>query len=140
MKLKLFHHTSSILVLLMIICFEISSLSSEFLGDYTLIANVKKAILYSLPLLMIFMIIAAVSAKKLALLYTNNPYAQIKVKRMKLMGMNGLVFLMPLAILLNYFAQNSIIDTTFYLLQCLEIICGLFNILFFVKIFIDEKK
>lgn len=43
---------------------------------------------------------------------------------MKLIYLNGIVFLTPLAIFQNYLVQRSIINTALYLLQCLEITYG----------------
>lgn len=140
MRLKLLHRMASTTAFLMIISFMTSSLVSEFIGNHILIATVKRTILYALSLLIICMILTAVSEKKLAILNPNNPYVLRRVKRIKWIGLNGIVFLTPLAIVLNYLAQNNKIDTTFYLLQSLEITCGLINIFLFTKMFIDEKK
>lgn len=140
MRLKLLNRIASITAFLMIICFMTSSLASEFIGDHILIAAVKRTILYSLLLLIICMILTAVSEKKLIILYPNNPYALKRVKQIKWIGLNGAVFLTPLAIVLNYLAQNDRIGTTFYLLQSLEITCGLINIFLFIKMFVEGKK
>ena len=140
MRLKLLNRIASTTAFLMITSFMFSSLVAEFIGDHVLIATVKRAIFYALLLLIICMILAAVSAKKLACLYPNIPYALISVKRIKLIGLNGVIFLAPLATVLNYFAHTDKLDTTFYLLQSLELICGLINIFLFSKMFIDLKK
>lgn len=140
MRLKLLHRIASTTAFLMIASFMTFSLISEFIGDHILIAIVKRTILYALPLLIICMILTAVSEKKLAILYPSNIYALRRVKRIKWIALNGVCFLTPLAIVLNYLAQNHKIDTTFYLLQCLEITCGLINIFLFTKIFIEERK
>lgn len=140
MRLKLLNRIASITAFLMITCFMTSSLVSEFIGDHILIAAVKRTILYALLLLIICMILTAVSQRKLTILHPNNSYELRRVKRIKCIGLNGAIFLAPLAITLNYLAQNDRIDTTFYLLQSLEIICGLINIFLFIKMFVDEKK
>ncbi len=140
MRLKLLHRIASTTAFLMIASFMLSSLISEFIGDHVLIATVKRTIFYALALLIICMILTAVSAKKLALLHPDIPYALISIKRIKWIGLNGVIFLAPLATFLNYFAQKDKLDTTFYLLQSLEIICGLINIFLFAKMFIDQKK
>jgi hypothetical protein len=117
-----------------------SSLIAEFLGDYIIIATVKKSIFYTLPLLIIFMILTGLSARKLALLYPNIPYSLLVIRRVKCIGLTGAVFLAPIATVLNYLAQNRNLGAMFYLLQSLEIVFGLINIIFFIKIFRDEKK
>lgn len=140
MRLKLLNRIASITAFLMIICFMTSSLVSEFIGDHILIAAVKRTILYALLLLIICMILTAVSERKLTILYPNNFYELRRVRRIKWIGLNGAIFLAPLAITLNYLAQNDRIGTTFYLLQSLEIICGLINIFLFIKMFVEGKK
>lgn len=140
MKLKLLYRISSLIAFVLIVCFMTSSLISEFVGDHILIAAVKKSIFCTLPLLIICMILTATSTRKLALLYPNIPYNLLVVKRVKRIGLNGVMFLAPLATVLNYLAQSNKLDLTFYLLQSLEITCGLINIIFFIKMFRDEKK
>lgn len=140
MKLKFFYRISSVIAFELIVCFMISSLSSEFLGDYIIIATVKKSIFYTLPLLIICMILTGLSARKLALLYPNIPYSLLVIRRVKYIGLNGGVFLAPIATVLNYLAQNKNLGIMFYLLQSLEIVFGLINVTFFIKIFRDEKK
>lgn len=140
MRLKLLNRIASITAFLMIICFMTSSLVSEFIGDHILIAAVKRTILYALLLLIICMILTAISERKLTILYPNNFYELRRVRRIKWIGLNGAIFLTPLAIVLNYLAQNDRIDTTFYLLQFLEITCGLINIFLFIKMFVEGKK
>ena len=140
MKLKLVYKISSFIAFVLIISFMISTLTAEFLGDYILISTIKKYILCTLPLLIICMIITGISTRKLALLYPNVPYNRLLVRRVKYIGLNGVMFLAPLATALNYLAQNNSIESIFYLLQSLEILFGLINIFLFTKIFRDEKN
>lgn len=140
MKLKLLYRISSFIAFVLILGFMFSSLTSEFLGDYILIANVKKSIFFTLPLLIICMIITGISSRKLALLYPNVPYKRLVVRRVEYIGLNGVIFLAPLATVLNYLAQNNKLNSSFYLLQAIEIFFGLMNIFFFIKMFRDERK
>lgn len=140
MRLKLVYRISSFIAFVLIVSFMISSLTAEFLGDYILIATAKKSIFCTLPLLIICMIITGISTRKLALLYPNVPYNRLVVRRVKYIGLNGVMFLAPIATALNYLAQNDSIDSIFYLLQSLEILFGLINIFLFAKIFRDEKN
>lgn len=80
------------------------------------------------------------SGKRMAIFYPNNPWVEAKAKRMKLIGINAAIFLIPLALILNYFAQNNQLDINFYSLQVLEIICGLANIVLFTKMFRDGRQ
>lgn len=140
MRLKLLNKIASTTAFLMIVSFMLSSVVSEFIGNHVLIATVKRSIFYSLSLLILCMILTTVSTKKLASLHPNSPYYLISVKRIKLISLNGVIFLAPLATVLNYFAQKDNLNMTFYLLQSLELICGLINIFLFRKLFIDLKN
>jgi predicted neutral ceramidase superfamily lipid hydrolase len=100
MRLKLLNRIASTTAFLMIASFMLSSLISEFIGNHVLIATVKRSIFCSLSLLIICMILTAVSTKKLASLHPNIPYYLISVKRIKLISLNGVIFLAPLATVL----------------------------------------
>lgn len=89
MKLKFFYRILSVIAFALIVCFMISSLASEFLGDYIIISTVKKSIFYTLPLLIICMILTGLSVRKLALLYPNIPYTLLAIRRVKYIGLNG---------------------------------------------------
>ena len=51
-----------------------------------------------------------------------------KKKRMPFIAANGILVLVPCAIYLNRWAQAGIFDTTFYVVQMLELIAGAINL------------
>ncbi len=140
MNYKLLHQTAATIAFATIASFLLSTLTAEFIGDHELIAVVKKAIVYGLSILIICIPLTVISGKRLAAFYPNNLYVKAKTKRMKWIGINAVIFLIPLAITLNYFAQNNQLDMSFYSLQALEIVCGLINIFLFIKMFADGRQ
>lgn len=51
-----------------------------------------------------------------------------KKKRMSFIGANGLLVLLPAAVVLNQWSAAGSFDITFYLLQALELIAGAANL------------
>jgi hypothetical protein len=137
---KLLHQATATIAFLTIVSFMVFTLVSEFIGDYVLIAVTKKNIVYGLLLLIICMPLTVLSGKKRAVLYPNNPWVEAKAKRMRLIGINAIILLIPLALMLNYLAQNNQLDIYFYSLQALEIICGLANMALFTKMFSNARQ
>jgi len=138
--LSLVHRLAAIAAFGIIASFMIATIVSEFNGDHELIAIVKKSIYFTIPFLVIFMVITVVSGRKLASSYQHNPYVESKAKRMKWIGLNAFIFLIPLAVVLHLFAESGRIDTTFYLLQLVEIVFGIINLYLFVKMFREGKQ
>ena len=52
----------------------------------------------------------------------------LKMKRMPFIAANGLLILMPCAIVLNQWASEGSIDTRFYFVQVIELIAGITNL------------
>lgn len=140
MNYKLLHQTTAAIAFLTIMSFMVFTLVSEFSGDHAFIAVTKQNIVYGLLVLIICMPLTVLSGKKRAVLYPNNPWVEAKNRRMKLIGINAIVFLIPLALMLNYLAQNNQINVYFYSLQALEIICGLVNMVLFTKMFNNARQ
>lgn len=127
-KLRILHKVAAILALLMISGFFISSLIAETWGDRGDIMQVKQGIVHALFLLAPLMAVTALSGRKLGLEFGHHDYAQQKQKRMRLIGINALFFLIPLALMLHYLAQQGEFGTLFIALQVLEFMAGGVNI------------
>lgn len=121
------HITATIIAALTIANFFTFSLIAEIYGNPLFIKQVKTTILYALPLMIIAMPMLVISGKKLAG-KSKSPLVIIKQKRMKFIAING-VMLISLAIYLYYHANFKIIDTTFLVLQILELTLGLTNLI-----------
>lgn len=103
--------------------FWISTLFSELLLDHSAVAAVKQAIVCSLFLLVPCM--AATGGSGFAL--SKNRKSAIldkKKKRMAIIGANGLLLMIPMAIFLNSKAGAGEFDVVFYAVQIVELIVG----------------
>jgi len=120
------HIAATAVATLTISCFFTFSLIAEIIGDPLFIKQVKTGILYCLPIMLIAMPILGLSGKKLAG-NSKNPIIQQKMKRMKLVALNG-VILISLAIYLYYHAVYKTIDTTFLYVQIVELVIGAINL------------
>lgn len=121
------HIVASILGLLTIASFFISSLITEIFLSVENIVLVKKYISVAVYGLMGFMMIAGVSGLKLAG-KLHNPLVLKKFKRMKLIAINGLFILFPSALYLHDKAIGNDFDQNFYIVQCVEYIFGFTNL------------
>lgn len=120
------HIIATVIAALTIANFFTFSLIAEIKGSPNFIKQVKTAILYCLPILIIAMPILALSGKKLAG-NSKNPLVVQKQKRMKFVAING-VLLISLAIYLYYHANFKVIDTTFLIAQITELFLGAINL------------
>ena len=65
---------------------------------------------------------------------------EIKKRRMPFIAANGLVVLIPCAIFLNRWASAGTFDSTFYLVQSLELLAGVVNLTLMGLNIIDGLK
>lgn len=120
------HIIATVIALLTIGSFFTSSLVAELSGDKTLIRDVKEAILFALPLMLIAMPAVGLTGNKLAG-KSQNPIVLAKQKRMKFVFMNG-VALIGLACCLYYRSHYQTIDGIFLTAQIAEFGLGLTNL------------
>ncbi len=120
------HLAATIVATLTISTFFSFSLIAEFIGEDLFIRQVKTAILYCLPVLIIAMPALAVSGNKLAG-NSKNPMIFNKMRRMKLIAFNGVV-LISLAIYLYYRSTYEAVDSTFMYVQVVELLIGALNL------------
>lgn len=128
------HLIATIVAALAIITFFSISLFAEIKGNEAFIKSVKAFILYALPVMILAMPILKITGDKLAG-KSKSPLILAKVKRMKLILMNGMI-LISLAIFLYYRSHYQQIDGVFLIAQIAEFIFGLFNL---SLIFINAK-
>ena len=123
MKLKI-HLIAAILASLCITTFFTASLLSELFGSLQLVTQIKASILFpGLFILIPAMAITGITGNLLTK-GKSNKLIRKKQFRMKLAAANGLLILLPSAIVLSSWAQAGQFDTDFYLLQALELIAG----------------
>lgn len=121
------HATSGTLGLLIILTFFTATVIVEIGGDVVAIAAVKRFIAYGLIALIPAMAAAGITGMKLGGGSTA-PAIRIKQRRMRIIGANGLLVLVPCALVLHLLAQRGSFGTAFYVVQAVELIAGPVNI------------
>lgn len=126
--IKNIHFTAGILATMTIATFFTSSIIVELFGTHESIAAVKSLIL--IPGLFILVpAIAATGGTGFALSKSRKGrLVQVKQKRMPFIGANGILVLIPCAIFLDRWASTGTFDTTFYIVQGIELVAGAVNL------------
>ncbi len=123
---KLLHMFGAIIATLCIATFFSSSLLTELFGSPAQVATVKSLIVFpGLWLLIPAMIATGASGSAMG---RAGKLVQQKQKRMKIVAANGLLILLPCALVLNSLAAAGEFTLTFYLLRVLELLSGAGNL------------
>ena len=122
------HRIAAVTAAICIATFLISTITSELFGSYETVATVKQLIV--MPGLFILVpAIAATGGTGFALAKTRKgKLIQAKKKRMPFVGANGLLVLIPCAIVLDRMASAGTFDITFYSIQAIELLAGAVNL------------
>ncbi|NOH65965.1 hypothetical protein [Vibrio rotiferianus] len=126
-KLSLVHRISSISAYLLIMSFFTSTVVVELFGDQHAILAVKTYISYAIWAVVPLMAVAGITGAKMAPNVKKGPLAA-KKKRMPFVAMNGVLVLVPAAIYLQHLAAIGQFDTTFFIVQVVELIAGFINL------------
>ncbi len=122
------HLIAGFLATLIIATFFLSAVLVELFGSHEAVAIVKSLIV--LPGL--FILVPAIAATGGTGFYLSKsrqgPLVDLKKKRMPFIAVNGLLVLIPCAIFLNRWAAAGAFDTTFYMVQALELLAGAINL------------
>ncbi|MBK7057593.1 MAG: hypothetical protein KBF99_07955 [Leptospiraceae bacterium] len=127
MKISQLHKLGGILAILIILFFQVLTISSEFSGDFNRIITAKQIIAWLIPFLVITLIGTGISGRKLAGKSTNILIIR-KQSRMKFIAANGILILLPSAYILLYLSKIQPVTNLFWILQTLEISSGLINL------------
>ncbi len=125
--IKRIHPIAGAIAMATIATFWLSTVISEVFGSQALVTSVKTAIPWGFLALIPALAAAGGTGFKLAggrrvgLVGT-------KAKRMPLIALNGILILVPSAFFLAYKAQTGAFDTSFYLVQGLELLAGAVNL------------
>jgi len=126
--LKRIHLVAGILAPLCIASFFLSTVLVEALGSHEAVARVKSLIVTP-GLWILIPAIAAAGGSGMALARTRaGRLVQAKRRRMPFIAANGLLLLLPCALLLERWATAGRFDTAFYALQALELAAGAVNL------------
>lgn len=123
------HPVAAIIATLCIATFFASTILVELFGSHESIAMVKNLIV--MPGLFILVPAIAITGGTGFALSKNRKGRLIgnKQKRMRFIGANGLLVLLPAAIVLDQWASSGSFDTKFYIVQGLELLAGATNLL-----------
>ena len=125
---KNIHFTAGILATLTIATFFTSTIIIELFGSHDAVATIKSLIV--LPgLFILISAIAATGGTGFAISKSRKGrLVQVKQKRIPFIGANGILVLIPCAIFLDRWASAGIFDTTFYIVQGIELVAGAVNL------------
>lgn len=121
------HALAGSLGLLSIGLFWTSTVVSELTGDAAAVAWVKTAILWGLLVLIPAMVAVGASGFRLAR-GRHGGAIDAKRRRMPVIALNGVLILVPCAVVLALWAQAGRFDGWFYGVQALELVAGAVNL------------
>lgn len=130
-RLALVHKTAGFAALTLISSLFAASLLVEIFGTAAQIATVKQGIVYALGVLIPLMAATGLSGRALA--RPHGALLRAKQRRMRLMALNAVLILIPLAVTLNILAQRHDFSLTFALLQALELLAGALNVTLMIR-------
>ena len=126
--LRRLHLISSTLALMCIATFFLSTIFVELIGSGRSIASLKHLIVSPGLWILVPTMIATGASGVLMSRKRQGRLVALKNKRMPFIAANGLLVLMPCAIVLNQWASAGIFDTRFYFVQLIELIAGATNL------------
>ena len=122
------HFFVGLLATLTIASFFSATLFSELFGSTGTISDVKALILMPGLFILIPAIVATGASGFFMSKSRQGRLIAAKKKRMPFIAATGLLILVPCAIFLNRWAAAGMFDTTFYLVQGLELLAGATNL------------
>jgi hypothetical protein len=127
--MRTIHLIAGVLATLLIATFFLCTILVELLGSTESIAIVKRCIVIpGLLILVSAMAVAGGSGFALSKARRGR-LVDSKKKRMAVIAANGLLLLVPCAILLDVWASRGVFDARFYLVQSLELAAGSVNLI-----------
>ncbi len=125
---KTMHLVAGLLAALTIATFFLSSVAVELFGAHQAVATVK-ALIVMPGLFILIPAIAATGGSGFAIAKSRKGrLVDAKKRRMPFIAANGLLVLMPCAIVLDRWASAGAFDTTFYVVQGVELLAGAVNL------------
>ena len=125
---KTVHVIAGTIGFLTIAIFWFSTLTTELIGSHAAIASVKQCVLWGMVVLIPAMAVAGASGMSLGRGRAGH-LVDAKKRRMPIIGLNGLLILVPSAVFLSVRAQAGTFDDRFYAVQAVELIAGAVNLL-----------
>lgn len=123
------HFAAGVAAALTIGTFFLTTAVVELFGSHEAVVTVKRLILLPGLVVLVPMIALASGTGFRRSRSSNDPRIADKKKRMPFIAANGLLFLIPCAIVLERLAVAGRIDGTFYAVQIVELVAGAMNFL-----------
>lgn len=125
--LSIVHAAAGTLALALISSFWLGTAITELSGNPGLILAAKTTIVWFLPLLVAAMASAGIAGFRIGGKSTA-PKVVVKRRRMPVIGLNGVLILVPSALFLFFKAGAGEFDLAFYAVQAVELLAGATNI------------
>ncbi len=133
------HATAGTLALVIIATFLASTVIAELCLDYRAISVVKTAIFYGVFLLAPLMAITGGSGFALAASRSGG-LVERKKARMRIIGANGVLVMLPAAVFLYFRANAGSFDGQFYVVQFVELAGGMLQLCLLTLNFRDGRR
>ena len=122
------HLVAGLLAPLCIATFLLSTILVELFGSHAAVAQLKSLIVTPGLWIMVPLMAAAGGSGMFLARSRKGRLVDAKRKRMPFIAANGLLVLVPCAIVLNRWAAAGSFDTAFYVVQAIELIAGATNL------------
>lgn len=122
------HLIAGLLAPLCIATFFLSTILTELFGSHAAVAQQKSLIVTPGLWIMIALMAAAGGSGMFLARSRKGRLVDAKKKRMPVIAANGLLVLVPCAIVLDRWAAAGSFDTAFYVLQSIELVAGAANL------------
>jgi hypothetical protein len=122
------HLIAGILAPLCIAAFFLFTILAELFGSHAAVAQLKSLIVTPGLWILIPAMAAAGGSGMFLARSRRGRLADAKMKRMPFIAANGLLVLVPCAIVLNRWAAAGSFDTAFYVVQAVELVAGATNL------------
>ncbi len=125
---KRLHLFAGLLASLCIATFFLSTVVVELFGSHAAVAQLKSLIVTPGLWILIPAMAAAGGSGTFLSKSRRGQLVDAKKKRMRFIAANGLLVLVPCALILNRWASAGMFDATFYVVQAIELIAGATNL------------
>lgn len=122
------HRVAAVLALLCVATFFLSTVLIELFGSPQAVGRLKSLIVMPGLWILVPVVAAAGGSGMFLSGWRRGRLADAKKKRMTFIAANGLLVLVPCAVLLNRWAAAGMFDTDFYLVQAIELLAGAMNL------------
>ena len=126
--LQRLHLVAGLLASLCIATFLLSTLLVELFGSHAAVAQLKSLVVTPGLWILIPAIVAAGASGALLSKSRQGRLAQSKKRRMPFIAANGLLVLLPSAIVLDRWASAGSFDAAFHAVQAVELVAGAINL------------